>query len=215
MNRPALLVLGALVTLGAGCSTPDEAKQMHEMQEKTAASQGTYEALALGAESVYRVIATSSGHQAEVIHDDNDAWQPGAGADTNSAGLMAEAESLLFPLVGYRRLVVDANDPQFGLTTSGISLVVETRTAQRYQVVVGGQNLNGGGYYATVAGDPYVYLVIPQVYDYTLAISLGERVVRPPDPKFEQALAKLDETSDPESKTNPWLTQVLAEEGDR
>ncbi len=123
--------------------------------------------------------------------------------------MMAEAEPVLLPTLAYRRLDVDASDPEFGFADAGISVLIETRTAERYRMSLGGLTPNRGGYYARLEGDPFVYVVVPQVLDYLRSIAAGDRIVRPISPEMQAAVAAVEETGEPESVTNPWLTQVL------
>lgn len=212
MRRGVPVVLLAALLAGA-CSPADRAKAMHNLAKETAASLGTFSALPVQVDDAYRIVTHVGTGQAEVIRSTLDVWEPGAGANATSAGLIAEGQEIFFPLTGYRRLDVDANDPQFGIANSPISFMVESRTGKQYEVTMGNQTPNTGGYYVHVAGDPHLYVVIPQVYDYVLGITNGVKVERPPDPRYTQAIAKLDQTSDPESVYNPWLAQVNESEG--
>jgi len=213
MMRKGVPLALLVVLLAGACSPADRAKAMHNLVKETAASLGTFSALPVQVDDAYRIVTRVGGGQAEVIRSTSDVWEAGAGANATSAGLIAEGQEIFFPLTGYRRLDVDANDPQFGIVNSLISFMVETRTGQKYEVTIGNQTPNTGGYYVHVAGDSHLYVVIPQVYDFVLGITKGAKVERPPDPRYTQALAKLGQTSDPESVYNPWLAQINESEG--
>jgi hypothetical protein len=205
-----VVLLGVVVT---ACSTADRAKQIHEVADASAQSRGTFEALSVALDDIYRVVAADGAKKGEVIRSTDGVWQPGEGATETSAGVITEAESYLFPLVAYRRLDVDPQDPQFGIAGSSVSLFVETQTGKQYTVTLGDSTPSSGGFYAYVAGDRHIYTVIPQVYYLALSVARGVKVDKPIDPQYGQALDKLNETGDPESTKNPWLDQVVELEG--
>lgn len=196
------------------CAQPDGAAPYLELDRQTAASRETFEAIAVPIAEAYRLVADVDGTSAELLRTGDGVWRPGEGATSTAAGLLAEVQDLYFPVLSYRRLDVDRNDPQFGLVHPRAVVTIETRTAQTFELSVGDLTLTGGGYYAAVSGDPAVYIVIPQVYDYAVSFVAGKRVERPPDPKFVQALDRIEATSDPEEVINPWLKQVVDVQGD-
>ena len=212
MNRTAIAGLAAgLVVAVTACSDVDEAAEYRQLAEQSAQSRTIYEAVPVDADDAYRVVVNDGAVEVEVLHSDAATWRAGTGATDVGVAMMAEAEAVLLPTLAYRRLAVDADDSQFGLTASDVSMTVETRTSQRFHLTLGGQTPNGGGYYARLDDDPGVYVVIPQVLDYIRSIAAGDRIVRPMSDDYIAALAAVDETGEPEVVTNPWLAQVIAE----
>jgi hypothetical protein len=199
----------ALVVVLCACAKKDEIKVYRDLAQETEASQATYAAVPVEPENAYRIVVTVAGKDVEVIQTTGGVWQPGANASTNSAGLIAASKHILLPTLAYRRFEADRNDPEFGLATPKAIMLVETRLAEQFRLTIGNPTLNGGGYFAVRDGDPFTYVVVPQVLDNALGIFQGERVVRPADPTYVKALAKLDNPSDPEEVTNPWLKQVV------
>jgi hypothetical protein len=126
---------------------------------------------------------------------------------------MQESEPALLPLLAYRRLAVDASDPAFGLIGASLALIVQTQTAQQWQVKFGGPSPTGAGYYAQVDGDPSVYAVVPSVVNDLRSILAGKKIEPPPDPSVQQVLNSETQTHDPEEVTNPWLAQVNQVDG--
>jgi len=212
-RRSALGLLLLLGALASACSPADRSQRVQEVADASASSRGTFKALSVVFGDVYRIVATDGAKSGEVIRSTDGVWQPGAGGTETAAGVIAEAERYLLPLIAYRRLNVDPQDPQFGIVDSPVSLFVETQTGKQYTVTLGDPTPSGGGFYAHVGGDSHVYTVIPQVYYLALSIAGGVKVDKPIDPQFEQALNKLNETGDPEPVQNPWLDQVVAQEG--
>jgi hypothetical protein len=213
-SRLSVYLIFSVTALATACSKVDETKSYRELDDQTAVSRGTFEAIDLLPADVYRLVAHVDGTQAEVIRTSTGEWQPGAGANPAAAALTAEAQDLFFPMVAYRRLDVDRADPQYGLTEPSAELTIETRTAQVLELAIGDLTVTRGGYYAALDGDPHVYIVIPQLYDYTVSIAQGERIERPPDPNFVEALDRLESAGVSEEVTNPWLKQVVAVEQD-
>lgn len=211
-HRAATAAVIAAVLVGASCSDVDEAAEYRELAAATSA-QRVFAAIPVGVDDAYRVVARDGEQVAEVLRSATGSWQPGEGATDVGAAMMAEAEDVLLPTLAYRRLPVDATDPQFGLVEAEVVLAVETRTAEEFRLRIGGPTPNGGGYYAGLDGDARVYVVIPQVLDYVRSIAIGDRVVRPMSEDYAAALAAVDETGESEEVTNPWLAQVLQAAG--
>jgi hypothetical protein len=212
MKRSWATVVAGVVVLCA-CAKKDEIEAYRELAQETKESQATYATIPVDPVNAYRIVVTVGGKDVEVIHTTDGVWQPGMNATTNSAGLVADGESILLPTTAYRRFEADRSDPEFGFATPQAILLVETRLAEQFRLTIGNPTLNNGGYYAVRDGDPFTYVIVPQVLDYALGILEGERVVRPADPKFVQALDRLEDASVPEEVTNPWLKQVI-EAGD-
>jgi hypothetical protein len=203
------VVVGALA--GTACSDVDQAAEYRELADQSAQARIVFQAVPVTADDAYRVVVSDGSTDVEVLHSDTAVWQAGDGATDVGVAMMEEAEAVLLPTLAYRRLDVDADDAQFGLVGSELAMTVETRTARRFHLTIGGSTPNGGGYYARVDSDPSVYVVIPQVPDYIRSILVGDRIVRPMSDEYARALAAVDETGEAEAVTNPWLAQVLAE----
>jgi len=197
---------------GAGCSPVDTAKPYRELAakvDKTAVS--TWPMFPVVLDDVYRVVASAGGKTVEVQRTGGGLWEPGAGAAPAAGSIMSAADQHLIPMPAYRRLDVDpATDPGFGFAASDVALTVETQTAQRFTIHFGGPNPTGGGYYVRRDGDPFVYVVVDQVFDEVRSLVAGTEIVRPDDPRVEKVLADDAKSEDPEEVTNPWLGQVLA-----
>ena len=136
-----------------------------------------------------------------------------ADADPVIQSLMFDVERVLFPLLAYRRLSVDGDDPAFGLRDSVLGVSVHTPAGDRWRVSFGAETFSGGGHYARLDGDPHVYVVIPKVLDSLESVALGEKIDRGIDPRFAAALNELQLVTMEEGELNPWLAQVLEHEG--
>jgi hypothetical protein len=199
-----LLALAAV----SGCSDIDEVADYRRLGEQSAASREVYEAIPVDVLEAARVIVSDGATAVEVVRS-SATWQPGRDATDVSVALMAEAEAILLPTLAYRRLTVDSSDRAFGLIDSTTTVDVETHTAQRFRLTLGGPTPNRGGYYAQRDDEPFVYVVVPQVLDYVRSIATGDRVIRPGDPELQAALDAVAETEQPEEVINPWLAQAL------
>ncbi|MDQ1518214.1 MAG: hypothetical protein QOE80_4044 [Actinomycetota bacterium] len=206
----AVIVGGSI--LGTGCSPVDTVKPYRELAakvDKTAVS--TWPMFPVALDDVYRVVASAGGKSVEVQRTGGGLWEPGTGAAPAAGSLMSAAGQHLIPMPAYRRLDVDpASDPGFGFAGSDVALTVETQTAQRFTIHFGGPNPTGGGYYVRRDGDPFVYVVVDQVFDEVRSLVAGTEIVRPDDPRVQKVLADDAKSEDPEEVTNPWLGQVLA-----
>lgn len=202
-----------VAALAIGCSDIDRAAEYRALQAQLSEeSQTVWEVLPLSPEQVRSVAVTFEGRAVEVS-------QAGAGlwitddADPVIPSLMFDVERVLFPLLSYRRLSVDVDDPAFGLSESALSVGVRTATGGNWRVTFGAETFSGGGHYARLDGDPHVYTVIPRVIDSLKSVALGEKVDRGIDPRFAAALNELQLVTVEEEDLNPWLAQVLDHEG--
>lgn len=202
-----------ILVLGVACSQVDSVKPYRELAADINAAEGMRVwSILPEPDQVYRVVVEGDGASVELLQSAGGLWQPGAGATPLTGSLMEESEDHLLPLRAYRRLAVDASNPDFGLTGAGVTVMTESRTAHRWRVRIGGPNPTGGGFYAQRDGDGHVYVVVRQVVDDLRSLLAGTRVAPPADPQLEQVLQADAETEDPEEVTNPWLGQVLAVE---
>lgn len=216
--RPRAAVTWACLALGAtvvsGCSEIDNVAEYRGLAEDVNAAAGHKVWFILPeAAEVVRVTVEGEGRRVELRQSADGLWVPGAGVEPVASSLMEESEDHFLPLPAYRRLKVDAADPQFGLVTSALALVVERRTGTPIRMAFGGATPTGGGFYATRAGDPHVYVVVNEVMDDLRSLLTGTRVAPAPDPELEQVLEADAAQEDPEEVTNPWLGQVLNASG--
>jgi hypothetical protein len=202
-----------LLFAGVACSAVDNVGAYREMAADVKAAEGhRVWSILPEPDAVYRVVVEGEGRSVELLQSAGGLWQAGAGSDPVTASLMEESEDHLLPLPAYRRLDVDASDPQFGFTAVGITVTTESRTAQRTRVRIGGSNPTGGGFYAQRDGDGHVYVVVREAVDDLRSVLGGARVAPASDPQLDQVLQADAASEDPEEVTNPWLGQVLAAE---
>jgi hypothetical protein len=215
--RQATLTLCALAlgaTVMSGCSEIDNVAEYRDLAGDVNAAAGHKVWFILPeAAEVTRVTVEGDGRTVELRQSADELWVPGPGVSVATSILMEESEDHFLPLPAYRRLEVDAGDPQFGLTSSTLGLVVERRTGPPIRMTFGGANPTGGGFYASRAGDKYVYVVVNEVIDDLRSLLAGTRVAPAPDPELEQVLEADAADEDPEEVTNPWLGQVLSASG--
>ncbi len=203
----------AFALVAIGCSDVDHAADYRELQgQLSEESQTIWEVLPLAAEEVDSVAVDFEGRTVEVTQAGPGLWST---ADANPViqSLMFDVERVLFPLRSYRRLLVDGDDPAFGLRDSLLRVSVHTATGDRWRVSFGAETFSGGGHYARLDGDPHVYTVIPKVIDSLKSVAVGEKIDRGIDPRFAEALNELQLVTVEEEELNPWLAQVLEHEG--
>ena len=202
----------ALALVAIGCSDVDRAAEYRELQGQLAEeSQTVWEVVPLRTEQVDSVAVEFEGRTVEVTQVGPGRW---TAADANPViqSLMIDVERVLFPLLSYRRLSVDGDDPGFGLRDSTLGVSVHTAAGHRWRVSFGAETFSGGGHYARLDGDPHVYTVIPKVIDSLKSVALGEKIDRGIDPRFAEALNQLQLVTVEEEELNPWLAQVLDHE---
>ena len=203
-----IAALAVVAALGSACSNLDEVSEYRELGEEVEDSNRVWQVVPAEVDEVARVVV-SDGVDSVEVRRSSGFWTPGQGADDVSAALMFEAEDIFAPMLAYRQLEVDATSPEFGLVDSNLVVTVETATGASWQVRLGGPTPSGYGYYALRSDDPYVYTVIPQVVDDANGLLIGEKIVRPPDPRLVEALEELANPERLEEEVNPWLAQVL------
>lgn len=159
---------------------------------------------------------------------------PGPGATAESATLL-NASSSTFPVNAYRTLdEADPATPDFGLVSTagaapripecgtGCSIVLTATDGSTYRLSVGARTFNSAGFYATLEGDPRVYLLISATVAQMISLANGRPFAFPPT-RQEQELVDTQERlaeeaagrGAPEANYDPYLRQVLAAEQDR
>ncbi|HEY3239622.1 MAG TPA: hypothetical protein VGL92_08665 [Acidimicrobiia bacterium] len=140
-------------------------------------------------------------------------WEPGPGTPPMAAELLDTRESDLFPLRAYRGVSTDASRPEFGLAAPELLAQVRDRRGRELVVSVGAATFTGEGFYARRGRDERLYLLTRRAVDTLRSVLRGEPVDRAAPRREAEALARAEQLSDPEVVTNPWLGQVLEEEG--
>lgn len=207
MTRAALVAVVAAAVFAMGCSDIDEAAEFRQLQQEVGDSNQVWEVVPLEDDDLIRVTVTGGGNRVELTRE-NGVWIPGEGATSTTAALMFEAEAVLAPMLAYRQLDVDRDDPAFGLVQSDLFLELSSETGT-WRVNLGGETPSGYGIYATRSGDDAVYTVIPQVRDEARGLLIDEKIIRPQDPRLLEALEELADPEPLEEERNPWLAQVL------
>lgn len=204
--------VAALVLVTVGCSDVDRIADYRELQgQLSEEAQTVWEVVPLRAQQVSSVAVEFEGRVVEVAQTGPGRWATDD-ADPVVQSLMFEVERVLFPLRSYRRLAVDSDDPAFGLRDSALVVSVRTAAGDDWRVRFGAGTFSGGGHYASLDGDPHVYVVIPKVIDSLKSVAVGEKIDRGIDPRFAAALNELQLVTVEEEDLNPWLAQVLEHE---
>lgn len=203
----ALVVL-TILNLSA-CSPIDRVKPYRDLQSQLSgeANQIT-KAVPAEPTDIYQIIVTSGARRMELLRSTAGTWSPGEGATQTSADLMTQDESVLLPLLAYRRMAVDATDPGFGFATTDLRATLVTYTNRTWELRLGDTTPTGAGDYLQIGGDPNVYAVVPQVRAALESLLTGTLVEAPIDPRVKSILNGEATTKDPEGVTNPWLKQV-------
>ncbi len=187
----------------------------------------------LSPDQVASVTFTAAGRTATFQGRDG-GFDPAQGASREFATQLTTVADRVFPLNSYRILTeADAAEPTYGLVSAtagtrakecgaGCSVEVVSDSGRTWRLAVGGRSFNGAGFYASVAGDPRIYLLIAQ--------SVGDIITFATGAKFEFPLsaevANVDKVlgaigTDAEKAENsaanyhPFLRQVLAAEADQ
>lgn len=209
-----LATVALVAAAAAACSDVDHVAEYRALQGQVAEeATRTWAVVPAAPAGVERVVVEGGGRRVEVRRSADGLWAPGEGATATSASLMSEAQAQLLPLSAYRRLAVDAAQPDFGLTGEGTTLTVDAAGGGHWRVRLGALTPTGGGHYAQREGDAFVYTVAPRVVDLAASLLAGTVVERPADPRLQQIREFEDRTVDPEEVTNPWLAQALRSDG--
>ncbi len=163
---------------------------------------------------------------------------PGPGGSAESATLL-NASSVTFPVLAYRIMSnADLATPDFGLVSStasavtaasrpkecgtGCSIVIHATDGSVHKLSVGARTFNSAGFYATVEGDPRVFLLISGTVAQIISLATGRSFAFPPteqEQELADTQARLAEEAagrgSPEANYDPYLRQVLAAQQDR
>ena len=208
-SRTVLALAAFTILILSACSRVDPIKPYRDLQSQLSgeANQIT-KAVPTEPTDIYQIIVRSGTRRVELLRSTTGTWSPGEGATQTSADLMAEDESVLLPLMAYRRMAVDATDPGFGFATTDLRATLVTYTNRTWELRLGDTTPTGAGDYLQVGGDPNVYAVVPQVKAALESLLTGTPVEAPTDPRVQSVLNGEATTKDPEEVTNPWLRQV-------
>lgn len=163
-------------------------------------------------------------------------FYPAAGATAESATLL-NASDATFPVNAYRIMPdADLATPDYGLVSaggggtargpaecgSGCSMTVTATDGTVQTLRVGARTFNSAGFYATVEGDPRVFLLISATVAQIISLATGRPFAFPKtrqELELEATQARLAEEAQgrgaPEANYDPYLRQVLAAEQDR
>ncbi len=207
-SRTVLVVVSVAIGVSA-CSRVDPVKPYRDLQSQLSgeANQIT-KAVPAEPTDIYQIIVTSGARRVELLRSTAGTWSAGEGATQTSADLMTQHESVLLPLLAYRRMAVDATDPGFGFATTDLRATLVSYANRTWELRLGDATPTGAGVYLQVGGDANVYAVVPQVKAALESLLAGTLVEAPIDPRVQSVLNGEAATKDPEGVTNPWLTQV-------
>lgn len=137
-------------------------------------------------------------------------WRPGVGLGPETAAMLFDGQSTLFPLRAYRRLDVDPSDPAFGLVPPKLVASVRDHTGRTTELSFGAATFNQEGYYAQRSGDRHTVYLVPRA-PVNLLRSLAEgRTVEfdyPVEKKFDDLATRA--ARPPDEENDPWMTQAL------
>lgn len=223
----ARAVLVGLVLVAGGLSACGE----------DGASRVNVAAIEVPAERVATVTFTA-GSKTATFEGRDGLFHPAAGATAESATLL-NASDTTFPVLAYR--IMDAADvatPDYGLVSTapatvpatarpaecgaGCAMTVTATDGSIHKLRVGARTFNSAGFYATVEGDPRVFLLISATVAQIISLATGRPFAFPKtaqELKLEATQARLAEEAQgrgaPEANYDPYLRQVLAAEQDR
>ena len=161
-------------------------------------------------------------------------FYPAAGATAESATLL-NASDTTFPVLAYRIMdEADVAKPDYGLVSTapaarraaecgaGCAITVTTTDGSVHKLRVGARTFNSAGFYATVEGDPRVFLLISATVAQIISLATGRPFAFPKTPQEleleatqERLAAEAQGRGAPEANYDPYLRQVLAAEQDR
>jgi hypothetical protein len=161
-------------------------------------------------------------------------FYPAAGATAESATLL-NASDTTFPVLAYRIMDdADLATPDYGLVSiapavgrpagcgAGCGMTVQASDGSVHKLRVGARTFNSAGFYATVEGDPRVFLLISATVAQIISLATGRPFAFPKtaqELELEATQARLAEEAAgrgaPEANYDPYLRQVLAAEQDR
>lgn len=189
-------------------------------------------------ERVARVTYTA-GTKSATFEGRDGLFVPGPGGTAESATLI-NASDTTFPILAYRTMSdVDPATPDFGLVSAssggttgaaarapecgaGCSIAITDAGGVTHKLTVGARTFNSAGFYATVEGDPRVFLLISATVAQIISLATGRPFAFPPtkqEAELAATQARLAEEAAgrgaPEANYDPYLRQVLAAEQDK
>ncbi|MBA3742352.1 hypothetical protein [Sporichthya sp.] len=224
MSRALALLAGLVVAVGGLSACGDDDLSSVDVL-----------AIDVPAERVASVTYTA-GTKSATFEGRNGVFVPGAGGTAESATLI-NASDTTFPILAYRIMDnVDPATPDFGLASAastgaaarasecgaGCSIALTDTDGVTRKLSVGARSFNSAGFYATVEGDPRVFLLISATVAQIISLANGRPFAFPPtkqEAELAATQARLSEEAAgrgaPEANYDPYLRQVLAAEQDR
>lgn len=205
MKRNQYVVIAvALVLAVVALAWPDN---------KTAAT-GLARIVDVPAADVKSITVISDQGRAELANRGGSDWAAGEGTPSIDQTIMYEAESRMFPVLGYRTVPgADPKDPDYGLADPEITLVIKATSGEEYGVAFGKPSFNTGGFYAKRLDRAAVHLVPRRAVDDLRSLIAGKRIDTPN--VVDRKLLELDEkqandTGEPADSS--WLKQAIETE---
>jgi hypothetical protein len=159
---------------------------------------------------VRRVVVETDGRLADLTRDDR-GWSASTGTPPQSAPLLLSTEDQLFPMLAYRVVQANQDDPQYGLADPEAVVRLETRSGTPVEVRVGAASFSGAGFYARRGNDPgRVYLVPRNTLDLLRSLAIGER--KSSADSLEGRAGRIQAEQDEagrEKQTSPYLRQAI------
>ncbi|HUR74088.1 MAG TPA: hypothetical protein VMZ00_07415 [Sporichthya sp.] len=181
-------------------------------------------------------VTYTAGTKSATFEGKDGVFAPGPGGTAESATLI-NASDTTFPILAYRIMDdVDLATPDFGLVSTtasspalrakecgtGCSISLSATDGSTYKLSVGNRTFGSNGFYATVEGDPRVFLLVDDTVAQIISLATGRPFAFPPtvqEKKLAETQARLAEEAAgrgaPEANYDPYLRQVLAAEQDR
>ena len=210
----AAILVGILAgTLGTGCSGGTG-----DVEEEAAApvpeQPVVFPVVDLAPAQVHRLAVEGQGKAASLVRTSSATWLAEPPTPETAVSLIAASEDQILPLQAYRRLDADAQREDFGLADPQFVVRIQDAAGAEQVVSVGSVTFSGAGSYARLEGDPaHVYLLVRGTVDALRSVLQGERVHTPRSELETKVLSESPAAGDPEEVTNPWLAQVIEEEG--
>jgi hypothetical protein len=207
----AVILVGILSAVGCLSGTGDKA------EEATAPAQAqpvVFPVVDLAPAQVHRLAVEGQGKAAALVRTSSATWLAEPPTPETTVSLIAASEDQILPLQAYRRLDADAQRADFGLAEPQFVVRIQDAAGAELVVSVGSVTFSGAGSYARLQGDPgHVYLLVRGTVDALRSVLQGERLYTPRSELETEVLSESPDDGDPEEVTNPWLAQVIEEEG--
>lgn len=219
MRKVGAVAVAVLLGAVAGCGSDDAPAE-------------NIAAIDVGPAGVASVTFTAAGVSAQ-LRGVEGIWAPGPGATAEAAALMSTFEERIFPLNSYRILpAANLADASYGLVSTasatrarecgpGCAMEVLATDGRSWKLRVGAPSFNQAGFYATVEGDPRLYLLTSSSVADIISLATGLTFSFPATDRLRNAeavLAQIGTENDPrtsdENTRHPFLRQVLAAEAD-